>query len=533
MAQQSMRNVVTHLRRVVDAPGAVSPSDADLLERYVAGRDQAAFELLVWRHGGMVWRTCRRLLHGREDAEDAFQATFLALVRRAAAIGKREAVAAWLHKVAFRVAGRARAEAARRGQCERQSALAATRGNGAPNGVHAVDDAVLSAECRQVLDDEVNRLPAKLRAPIILCYLEGLTNDAAARQLGCPKGTVLSRLARARQRLRDRLARRGLVLSAGALTALAQAAASAAPVPLILATLRASIVVAAGNAGVVSAHVATLTEGVLKTMFLSKLKIMTTIVLGIALVAAGTGGLLYHSGAAEQAVGQEGKAAEAQAPLIDALPKDAKARLEAAAAAVRTAESQLQRAQAQLDLARVDYEAHRAHLEVVRAAYEQAMKALGVPGIGGPKKESAPPIDPLKKKDPPPPDTTGGIEKGPTLGGTQADLISLATAYSEAFRELETAKLRVETVGRAKGAVSEESLGIARINLTAAERKVKLLHAIVESSLQSAEADLKSAARAYGAGFLTKPRHGCRVPTPTPEAYPQQREVEAKRSLSS
>src|SRR5262249_1365227 len=161
-----------------------------LLQRWLARRDEAAFELLLWRHGPMVLALCRRLLRHAQDAEDAFQATFLTLVRKAGSIANREALAAWLYKVAYRVALRARAAAATR------AALPITSMD-LPAAEPAQD--LLWRDLRPVLDEEVSRLPARFRGPFVLCYLEGKTNEQAARELGCPLGTVLSRLSRGRE----------------------------------------------------------------------------------------------------------------------------------------------------------------------------------------------------------------------------------------------------------------------------------------------------------------------------------------------
>src|SRR5262249_39477243 len=144
---------------------------------------------------------CQRILRDSHEAEDAFQATFLVLARKAGSIGKREAVASWLYKVAYRVALRLRARAARHGGLEEVVDELPGRD---------VADDIDTRDLRPVLDEEIARLPEKYRAPLVLCYLQGHTNAEAAEQLRCPKGTILSRLARGRQRLRSRLARRGL-----------------------------------------------------------------------------------------------------------------------------------------------------------------------------------------------------------------------------------------------------------------------------------------------------------------------------------
>jgi RNA polymerase sigma factor (sigma-70 family) len=174
--------------------------DAQLLDRFVERRDEVAFELLVWRHGPMVLGVCRRILQNPHDAEDAFQASFFTLARKADSIARRDSVGAWLYRVAYRIALRARARRARLAQREQPL-------GDLPVAEVGCEPADLLAwrELRPVLDAEISRLPEKYRAAFVLCYLEGKTNEQAAEQLGCPKGTVLSRLSRARERLRKRL----------------------------------------------------------------------------------------------------------------------------------------------------------------------------------------------------------------------------------------------------------------------------------------------------------------------------------------
>lgn len=179
-------------------------SDRELLTRFVSRRDGAAFRLLVERHGPMVSRVCRHVAGDAHAAEDAFQATFLVLVRRADVVEVRGSLAGWLCGVAYRTARRARADLARtRSREARGESMAAAR----PDFDAARD------EIYRALHDEVARLPGPLRDPVVLCYLEGLTNDEAARRLGIPVGTIKTRLTKGRERLRSRLARRGLALS--------------------------------------------------------------------------------------------------------------------------------------------------------------------------------------------------------------------------------------------------------------------------------------------------------------------------------
>jgi RNA polymerase sigma factor (sigma-70 family) len=290
MPDRPLQSVMHHLRRVVSREGAGDLSDAQLVDDFVRRRDEAAFELLVWRHAGLVLGVCQRLLHDRHEAEDAFQATFLVLVRKAASLSKRESVGAWLHKVACRIARRARTRAAKR-------PCGALPGDDMP--ARKPTDEVLWRDLRPVLDEEVNRLPEKYRRPFVLCYLEGNTNEQAARQLGCPKGTVLSRLARGRERLRARLARRGLALPAGLLAALLidRVAEAAVPAALVSVIVKAATPFAAGGAaaGLVSARAAAWTEGVLRAMFLTKLKLVTAAALVVALAATGAGLLTQPS----------------------------------------------------------------------------------------------------------------------------------------------------------------------------------------------------------------------------------------------
>jgi RNA polymerase sigma factor (sigma-70 family) len=265
-------------------------TDGQLLERFLAAREEAAFEELLRRHGPMVLGVCRRVLPGVHDAEDAFQATFLVLVRKGASVVARESVGNWLYGVAYRTAQKARVATARRQAKEKQMAR--------PEALPEPDDRW--NDVRPLIDQELSRLPDKYRVPIVLCDLEGQTRKEAARRLGCPEGTVSGRLARARLMLAKRLARHGLTLPAGALTlALAQNAASAC-VPALLAgsTIKAAVLVAAGHtaAGAVSAPVADLTEGVLKAMSLSKLKLVLAIVLAVGLIGAGW--RAYHTQAA-------------------------------------------------------------------------------------------------------------------------------------------------------------------------------------------------------------------------------------------
>lgn len=258
-------------------------SDGQLLERFIARRDDESFEVLVRRHAPMVWGVCRRMLRRHHDAEDAFQATFLVLARKAGTVNHRETVAHWLYAVAYQTARKARAMSSRREGREKQMMEMAEP---------ALATADLWTDLAPVLDEELSRLPDHYRAPIVLCDLEGKTRKEAARQLGWPEGTISSRLSRARSVLAKRLSRRGIVLTAGALSALLaeNALAACPPASLLSSTARTAALIAAGEAvaaGTVSLKVAALTGGVLKSMLISKLKVVTVVLMAAGLLGTG------------------------------------------------------------------------------------------------------------------------------------------------------------------------------------------------------------------------------------------------------
>jgi RNA polymerase sigma factor (sigma-70 family) len=297
MVKNGHLGTLMHRLRSLAAPHQAGGStDVQLLERFVAHGDEAAFEVLVWRHGPMVLNVCRRLLHHAQDAEDAFQATFLTFVRKAGTIRRRETVAAWLYRVACRLALRARTRVARQVRMERHGLR--------PSAVVAGEELVWR-DLRPVLDEAINRLPEKYRAPVVLCYLEGKTHREAARQLGCPEGTVVSRLSRARERLRNDLTRRGLTLTTTGVGLLLAENASATGLSghLADATVRASLLYAAGHeaaGGIVSPTVAALTEGALRAMFLTKMTVVMAVVLALGILGTGLVGLGGRSLAAPQ-----------------------------------------------------------------------------------------------------------------------------------------------------------------------------------------------------------------------------------------
>jgi RNA polymerase sigma factor (sigma-70 family) len=264
-------------------------SDGQLLDRFVTRHEEAAFEALLQRHGPLVLGVCRRVLHDVNDADDAFQATFLVLVRKAASIAKRPSVGSWLYGVAYRLAVRAKIQARRRRAHERQ---AVNRPIADP-----LDD-LLWRDLRPVLDAEVNRLPEKYRAPVVLCYLEGMSYAQAAQVLECSKGAVALRLEQARDRLRERLSRRGLVLCGGMVPTLLTPHRVTVSVPTALgkATVRAAALwAAAGNtAGAIPAAVATLAETTLSALAWAKLKIAVALVLAAGVVLGAAGAVLHQ-----------------------------------------------------------------------------------------------------------------------------------------------------------------------------------------------------------------------------------------------
>jgi RNA polymerase sigma factor (sigma-70 family) len=294
MARAPLGTVLSHIRQLAGADRARELSDAQLLERFVSRHEESAFAALLQRHGRLVWSVCRQVLHNEHDAEDAFQATFLALARHASSIRAGQAVSSWLYHVAYRTALKAGADRSRRQARERQ-AMSTTRAE--PTSQLAW------RELQAVLDAELERLPEKYRAPFVLCCLEGKSKPEAARELGWKEGTVSGRLAQARKLLQERLARRGVTFSA-ALCALTLAReAAAAPAALVGPTVRAAVLSATDQsaaAGLVSARVAALVEGVTRTMFVSKAKLATVLLLAVGLVAAGLGLLTHQALAARQ-----------------------------------------------------------------------------------------------------------------------------------------------------------------------------------------------------------------------------------------
>jgi RNA polymerase sigma factor (sigma-70 family) len=290
MPAETPADLLQRLPRLWAAEAARDLSDGELLERFLARREETAFAILVQRHGPMVLGAVRRVLADAHHAEDAFQAVFLVLARRAAAIRKRASLANWLHGVARRIALRARAQAAAQRHRERR-----------PREMPQVDvlDEVTWRELRAVLDEEVGALPERHRAAVVLCDLEGKSYDQAARELGWPKSSLASRLAKAHGLLRARLVRRGVTLSAGALaTGLAgREARAAVPALLTIDAVKGAMAGAAGEAalpGTLSERAVALAEGAMKGTFGTKSKAFAVLA-ALALLVGGVG-LAAHQG---------------------------------------------------------------------------------------------------------------------------------------------------------------------------------------------------------------------------------------------
>ncbi len=270
--------LLRHLRSVAASQGA-DLSDRELLQRFAARRDQMAFEALVGRHAPLVLGVCRRVLHNDHDAEDAFQAAFLVLARKAADVGRHGSVAGWLYRVAYHAAVRARAQSARRERREQQAP---------PRESPDLLEDVTGRELLAVLDEELQRLPEDRRVPLVLCYLQGHTCDEAARQLGWSLRTLKRRLDEGRRGLRARLARRGIALPAALLTlGLTQKTKAAVPAALVVAAARAALDRGAGPTAATA-----IAEAVLRGMSVARRKalgallLVGTLILGAGALAA-------------------------------------------------------------------------------------------------------------------------------------------------------------------------------------------------------------------------------------------------------
>jgi RNA polymerase sigma factor (sigma-70 family) len=351
----SLGRMLSVIRRSVDPDASGPLADERLLARFAKTGDPSAFELLVWRHGAMVLGVCRRVLGDHHLAEDAFQATFLALARKPRAVHSGAALAGWLHRVAKRIAVRARTDGHKRIERDRRAARSEL--------VNPPD--VLSLDAQAAIDHEIDRLPEWQRRAVVLCYLDGHTTEQAAALLGVPRGTVLSRLAAARERLRRRLTKRGLALPAsGIAIGLGATEASAA---LVTST---SKVVLGGGASV---QVIGWAQGVLYAMFLSKIKLATAAVMTTGMLGAGVGWVAVPGHGT-------GFIGEAQADdRADRQAEEAKRQRDLAEQAVAQAQSardMAQKAKAELDQARADLDRATAAQKAAEAQAAAAMSRL-------------------------------------------------------------------------------------------------------------------------------------------------------------
>jgi RNA polymerase sigma factor (sigma-70 family) len=402
-------------------------TDGQLLGQFVARRDEAAFAALVRRHGPMVFGVCRRILRHNQDAEDAFQATFLVLARKASRVAKREAVGSWLYGVAYRASLDARASRLRRKAKETQ-----VEDMPHPLVMPKEDQNELLA----VLDRELARLPEKYRLPVVLCELEGRSRKEAARQLGLPEGTLSSRLATARKTLARRMAAHGPAVTAASLTALfaSEAGAAVVPGPLVASTVRAA-------SGVVSAGVVALAEGVLKAMLLTKIKAMGLVLLLAASVGAVT--LTYRTASAE-----------AQ-PAVKALRSAAKA--------ATPEQSDLEALRLEVEALRVSLQATRERVKALETTV-QALQKHGAVSIIGPGSLE---VDGLSVKvgsaapESPPPQ--GANSKPPQIGekekyqaaydGLRLEAITAQARWVTAAAELEAAAKKLAQDSKNKEAM--------------------------------------------------------------------------------
>jgi RNA polymerase sigma factor (sigma-70 family) len=346
MTTKHLRKALQHFQQVLSPPGGSALTDGQLLARFVANRDEAAFAVLVRRHGLLVFGVCRRVLRHTQDAEDAFQAAFLILARKAGSVRQYKSVGGWLYRVAYHTALQAKADNDRRRAREKQveeMPQLSDYGNQPPDWL-------------PLLDRELSLLPERYRDPLVLCHLQGRARKEVARQLGIPEGTLSSRLATARKMLARRLSRRGLALSGGALAAaLSEGIVSAVPTPLVSATAKVATLVSAGEFSAVSTSVGVLMKGAIQTMLWAKLKLAVGAVMVV--MALGASGLVY------QASGQSGSGGKGGG-----------------------------RPATELDVLKQEVELLKLKLQVVEQklkAQDEELRALRADGKGGAKKEAA------------------------------------------------------------------------------------------------------------------------------------------------
>jgi RNA polymerase sigma factor (sigma-70 family) len=373
VAQNGLTHLLKYLhRRSLGHAGGLP--DSALLDRYVQSRDEAAFELLVWRHGSLVLNLCRRVLRNDHDVDDAFQATFATLACKARSIRAQGSVAPWLYKVAYRTALTARSRSRRHVGLER-----------AAEPLAANDDDLLWRDLRAVLDSEIHRLSAKHRDAVVLCYLQGLTHAEAAARLGCPEGTVHSRLATAKEKLRRGLERRGVPLSGTgmALEFATRHAAVAPGVDLVQKTLTTVGVISGSSlAGTTSQTSAiALTRGVLLTMWMQSFAAPALVAIAMSVAWLGFGAVGWQTKTDQSAQNKavptkvmetQNKANEIKPPLDDNDFNREALRVQE----LEEKRKELQKAQNALMTERVELEHSNSMLSGERFAQESALRKL-------------------------------------------------------------------------------------------------------------------------------------------------------------
>jgi RNA polymerase sigma factor (sigma-70 family) len=348
MQASGMNGLVRHLHRIA----RTQVSDRELVAALMARRDEAAFAALVERHGPMVLAVCQRVLHNAHDAEDAFQSTFLVLIRKASAIRKPDAIASWLYGVAYLTARKARQANARQRALEFAAACQPRVGHTEPSGV---------------LDEEISALPERYRAPLVLCELEGRSRREVASQLRIPEGTLSSRLAKGRQMLARRMRRHGWTLSG------AVPVGTKLPTSIAMSTVAAarSILLGREMAGAVSPGAIALSRGVMRAMFISRLKTLTAVLVVLTVFGLGTGQL------ARVVLGPGIAAAADDAPAATTPAVErAAAELAAAETARRQAEIALEVARARAARKETEFRRLQATLPGVKAELGARMQTI-------------------------------------------------------------------------------------------------------------------------------------------------------------
>jgi RNA polymerase sigma factor (sigma-70 family) len=289
--------VANELRAIINGGTVAGLTDGQLLERFAGRRGEEAepaFTALVTRHGPLVFGVCQSLLRNPHDAEDAFQATFLVLARKAGSLRQPDLLGPWLHGVAHRTARRLKDKNSRRRRHEAEAAMSGVLASNNPNRHESGQP---NRDEIEALHQEIERLPQRYRTAIVLCDLQGLTHEEAARRLGRRVGTVSSQLSRARERLRTRLGRRGLALPAGVIAvAIDSTRASAMPATLVGSTVKNAMALSTGMvAGSVPASIVSLSQGVSRSMLFTKLGMISATAFGLGAAATGVVALAPRS----------------------------------------------------------------------------------------------------------------------------------------------------------------------------------------------------------------------------------------------